>query len=622
MTTVNLSILQKTRQVLIDGRTQSYYLLGGLQGPQGSPGVGVPSGGNTGQVLAKNSNTNYDTVWITSSGGGGTGNVPAGGTAGQFLSKNSGIDYDSKWQSFIGWVAPGSVTTGIPYCDSTTGAFKIDTTQLAYDESSGGNLLVPNIICPAVGGVTVGDVPVGAPGNAQTDMGNNIFSMTQFHAGTNYQQQMTHDGAGGYLLRLNVGGSPTTFFNITVTGNIVPGNAAVATGATDGFVYLTACAGPPTGVPTSFTGRRPLVIDSTNNKLYFYSGSWLSALTGNQNITLSGDATGSGTTAITLTLANVNANTGTFNTLTVNAKGLVTAASNTAYITGNQTITLSGDASGSGTTAITVTLPSVNANVGTFNNVTVNAKGLVTAAWNVSYLTANQSITLSGDATGSGATAITVTLATVNANTGSFGDASHVGSFTVNGKGLITAASSIAIAISAAAITSGQLALAQGGTHADLSATGGVNQFLKQTGAGSNISVATISAADVSGALTAGYGIAKATATFSKAIWFNAIISAGAVTLDGTQSDKFWTTLSANITSVTISGIPTGQAFSWKVIQDGTGGRTIAWFAGITWYTVDGNAPTINATLNKATWVHFVCTGTNTYDGFLGGTQF
>ena len=81
-----------------------------------------------------------------------------------------------------------------------------------------------------------------------------------------------------------------------------------------------------------------------------------------------------------------------------------------ARLTGNQTITVSGDASGSGATAIALTLATVNSNVGTFNNVTVNAKGLVTAASNVSYLTGNQAISLTGEATGSGATSIAVTL--------------------------------------------------------------------------------------------------------------------------------------------------------------------------------------------------------------------
>lgn len=37
--------------------------LASLQGPRGNPGVGVPVGGSTGQVLAKASSTDYDTTW-------------------------------------------------------------------------------------------------------------------------------------------------------------------------------------------------------------------------------------------------------------------------------------------------------------------------------------------------------------------------------------------------------------------------------------------------------------------------------------------------------------------------------------------------------------------------------
>lgn len=55
------------------------------------------------------------------------------------------------------------------------------------------------------------------------------------------------------------------------------------------------------------------------------------------------------------------------------------------YLIANQTVTLSGDIAGSGATAITTTLATVNANVGTFQGLTVNAKGLVTAAVNQSY---------------------------------------------------------------------------------------------------------------------------------------------------------------------------------------------------------------------------------------------
>jgi len=54
----------------------------GPQGPAGAAGVGVPSGGSTGQVLKKASGTNYDTYWALDGGGvpysGASGNVDLG----------------------------------------------------------------------------------------------------------------------------------------------------------------------------------------------------------------------------------------------------------------------------------------------------------------------------------------------------------------------------------------------------------------------------------------------------------------------------------------------------------------------------------------------------------------
>lgn len=52
---------------------QTYWMLlnedgtQGEPGPQGEPGVGVPTGGLAGQLLAKSTNNNYDTVWILQS---------------------------------------------------------------------------------------------------------------------------------------------------------------------------------------------------------------------------------------------------------------------------------------------------------------------------------------------------------------------------------------------------------------------------------------------------------------------------------------------------------------------------------------------------------------------------
>ena len=61
-----------------------------------------------------------------------------------------------------------------------------------------------------------------------------------------------------------------------------------------------------------------------------------------------------------------------------------TSVATTAYVqgegflTGNETITISGDASGSGTTSISLTLANSGVSAGTTSGVTVNAKGLIT----------------------------------------------------------------------------------------------------------------------------------------------------------------------------------------------------------------------------------------------------
>ena len=59
--------------------------------------------------------------------------------------------------------------------------------------------------------------------------------------------------------------------------NVIIGDETLlATTATDGFLHIPGGAGPPTGVPTLFTGKVPVYADTTNSKLYIYSGgSWV-----------------------------------------------------------------------------------------------------------------------------------------------------------------------------------------------------------------------------------------------------------------------------------------------------------------------------------------------------------
>lgn len=186
----------------------------------------------------------------------------------------------------------------------------------------------------------------------------------------------------------------------------------------------------------------------------------------------------------TLTLATVNGDVGTFgdathvSRVTVNGKGLITAAS-----------------------AVAITYPPVVVPDGSYGDINVAGSGLVwTIAANAVDFSKFQQVTtdtllgrdtagtgniesialnatlsmdgsqhlqraaLTGDITAAAGSNST-TLATVNSNVGTFGDSTHVGVFTVNGKGLVTAASSVLIAgVAPADGDYGDITVSSGGT--------------------------------------------------------------------------------------------------------------------------------------------------------------
>ena len=72
-----------------------------------------------------------------------------------------------------------------------------------------------------------------------------------------------------------------------------------------------------------------------------------------------------------------------------------------------------------------------------------------------SYISGNQNMSFTGDATGSGTTAISLTLASTGVAGGNYGGSSFVGTFSVDSKGRLTNATNTSIAIDATAVVSG-----------------------------------------------------------------------------------------------------------------------------------------------------------------------
>jgi hypothetical protein len=81
------------------------------------------------------------------------------------------------------------------------------------------------------------------------------------------------NGSGASKVMLWRPDASNVALKVAGNGSVVTGIAgAIATTATDGFLYIPSCAGTPTGAPTAETGKIPIVWDSTNHKLYVRSG--------------------------------------------------------------------------------------------------------------------------------------------------------------------------------------------------------------------------------------------------------------------------------------------------------------------------------------------------------------
>ena len=184
----------------------------------------------------------------------------------------------------------------------------------------------------------------------------------------------------------------------------------------------------------------------------------------------------------------------------------------------------------------------------------INASGVVTSTTFVGALTGTATSTtnipnLTGDITSNNTT---TTLATVNSNVGTYGDAGAIPSITVNAKGLVTGVTTVAP-------NNGQLSLAVSGTGLSGSATFTANQsgsstFTVTSNATEVNTPSTIVARDASGNFSAGTIAANLTGTATTA---TNLADATNITTGTINSARLSGTYNINVSYASTSGIAT-----------------------------------------------------------------
>ena len=282
--------------------------------------------------------------------------------------------------------------------------------------------------------------------------------------------------------------------------------------------------------------------------------------------------------------------TGTTRTLTIpDASGTITALGNTT--TGSGSIVLA--------TSPTLTTPNIGvATATTVNKVTLTAPatGSTLTITDGKTLTANNSITLSGtDATTMTFPSTSATIARTDAGQ------------TFTGTQVFTSPKIITSVVDT-----------NGNTLINIGATASAVNYVKVTNAATGTAGPTVSADGETNVDLKLAGKGTGQVHHTTGIY-------GDITADSDGATITFNLATSNIHSVTLGGNRTlalsnaavGQCFILRLVQDGTGTRTVTWFTTIKW--AGGSAPTLTTTINKTDVFGFLCTSAGNYDGFVIG---
>jgi hypothetical protein len=388
----------------------------GATGATGPAGPGIAEGGTTGQILAKVDETDYNTEWIDNytsqvkhlvKNGSGSPMIKgqvvyinnADGT--NMLVALADADSDSTSATTIGLLAQDLAVNGQGFVITEGLLAGLDTSMAAAGDpvwlssTPGGKLYgLANKPQAPVHIVYLGVVTRAQSNNGEIFISvNNGWELDELH-----DVKITSVAAGEVIQR--------TASNLWENKTLAEAGIS-AVGHTHAIADVT-------GLQSALEGKAD---DATTLAGYGITDAYTETqvdalLTGKANSThthAAADVTSgtfaigripTGNTATTVALGNHNHSLDSLSnvTITTNSSGEILKWNGTAwinntlaeagiqpagsYLTGNQTVTLSGDVTGSGATAITTTLANSGVTAGTYKSVTVDLKGRVTAGTN------------------------------------------------------------------------------------------------------------------------------------------------------------------------------------------------------------------------------------------------
>lgn len=249
---------------------------------------------------------------------------------------------------------------------------------------------------------------------------------------------VTEDGSGGVTITATGGGTGTVTSVSVTSANGISGTVANST--TTPAITLTLGSITPISVNgITLSGSGSLANSGTSSLTGFTgSGTTSGTNTGDQTITLTGHVTGSGM--------------GSFSTSS--ASKFILQGTTDSTVSAAQFLGALGTGIVKNTATTGVLSIAIASDFPTLNQSTTGNAATATA------LATGRTISITGDLAytspsfdGSGNVTAAGTLASVNTNVGSFGSATQVGTFTVNGKGLITAAGNTTVTPAVGSIT-------------------------------------------------------------------------------------------------------------------------------------------------------------------------